>query len=64
MWAFEYSGGTGDALLSWVEGVIEGNVESILFIRPSSSATSGVVFYGCEGSVGPVLKILSPYEQD
>ena len=50
----------GDALSSWVEDVVEGNRESILFIRPSSSATSGVVFYGCEGSVCPILWVFSP----
>jgi predicted outer membrane repeat protein len=50
----------GEALSSWVEDVVEGNLESILFIRPSSSATSGVVFYGCEGSVCPILWVFSP----
>ncbi len=51
---------TGAALLSWVEDVIEGDAESILFIRPSGSATSGVVFYGCDGSYGPMLWVYPP----
>jgi len=51
---------SGDALATWVEDVLDGDEYGILFVRPTSSATSGVAFRGCEEDSGPELRVYSP----
>jgi len=53
------------ALGSWVQDVVVGTSPletGFLFIRPATS--DWVVFYGCEGSNGPILRTLSSYDED
>ncbi len=53
------------ALGTWVQDVVVGETPletGYIFVRPAGSGW--VVLYGCEGSNGPTLRVLSTYDEE